>query len=482
MRSTLGLKGATGGSSFKGSGSRIPAHRVGFSAHLEFYNDGDVPAISLFKYLMHLMLSLSPLWTARQGDIPRYTGSPDVFPRFAPPSKLDIPRVSPPALAHFILWLLLPLAYPLVALAIPMREDAGGGPASHLGLSLGVMAFWGLGKSFYAMLWFEAYFGTTLEYRYVTVAAAAVVAPMAHVGLCAAMGGLASFGVSLTGALVDVSVCTGVYFTLPRQEGRGTKGQLAISISLLLAFSMAMNLLKMLNTANARGPRMGYMLMLILPPIFTRLTTDVQEALPNTSLEFSVVSQGLLTYTFSLCTYNILVFFSLEIRLWKFYLVVLAADTACMFAVGPIWSLWSSAGYLRTSQYMQTIFGWAQNPIKPRPVLLKYYTRFMAALVFSVVLSVVRASRNRGAVDATGYVERGTELGDLWACALADASISATWIVFMYRLMKRRCSKDAFNDTVIQFSKNLADIQAGATVATLMVFLINSHGENGLLQ
>ncbi|CAD7695889.1 unnamed protein product [Ostreobium quekettii] len=457
---------------------RLFGRNVSFNAQLEFYNDGDVDAWSLFKFLIKLMLAMSPLRQERSGDIPRYTGSLNVNRRFATPSILGIPPLSWPALCHFLFWLVLPCLYSLTALIIPINADAQGG--LDLPFSLGVVFLWGIVKSFYAMLWFEAYFGTTVDYRYFIVAAAGTLAPIAHISLSAASGSLLYFGISLSGAFVDIAVSVGVYFMLPKKDGLGVKGQLVISVSLLLAFTLSLNLLKMLNTANARGPQMGYMLMLILPPIFTRLTTDIQEALPNVSLEFSIVSQGLLTYAFSISTYNILVFFSLQIRLWKFYLVILAADTACMFAVGPIWSLWSTAGYLRTSKYMQTIFGWAQNPIKPRPVLVKYYTRFLAALVFSVVLSIVKSSGNGDVMNAAAHVDDNTKLGDLWACTLADALISAFWVIFMYRLMKLRCSKDAFNDAVIQFSKNLCDIQLGATVSTLMLFLINSKGENGL--
>ena len=458
------------------------AHRVGFKNQLEFYDENDIDLWSLFKFVIQLMLHTSPLRMTQEGDIPRFTGTtPSYDPRHVASLQLRIPNFSYFQFAHFVLWASLPILYPLVALCIPMKESPHGSVSRHVAFSLGSMLFFGVILSFYTVLWLESYFGVTMKGRYFTAVVAGLLAPVFHITMSFASGGVLRFGPNLCAVFVVIVAGVGAYITLPKDQGSGVKGRLAIALSVLISIIFSIYLIAMLETANDRGQKVAYFLIIILPVIFTRLTTDIQEALPNTSLEFSIVSQGFLTYVFSFCTYDLLVHFSKQVNFWKLYLVLTVVDMTCVFGVGPIWSLWSKAGYLRTSKYMQTIFGWAQNPIKPRPIIVKYYTRLTACVAFAIILSALRASGNKNAITSSSEkVIDSRKLREVWACLMIDALLSTGWIIFIYRVMKIRCSKEAFNGVVIQFSKNFCYLQTSAALAGLTLFLINSEQEHGL--
>lgn len=152
----------------------------------------------------------------------------------------------------------------------------------------------------------------------------------------------------------------------------------------------------------------------------------------------------------------------------------------CLCGVGPIWSLWSGAAILKTSKFAQTIFGWAQNPIKPKPVIMKSLTRMLAAIVMPILLTLLNKSHNQDAFKTVSEaVFANGHLSQMWVCMLSEVATSIFFIVLIYRLMKVRCAKDAFHDVLIQFSKYTSYVLLGGMVISMHSVLLSALPANG---
>lgn len=205
-----------------------------------------------------------------------------------------------------------------------------------------------------------------------------------------------------------------------------------------------------------------------------------QEALPYASAAFSMIAQGLLTWIFSGTTYYLILHLAADVPYYKLFLTYYIVDLICLCGVGPIWSLWSGSAVLKTSKFAQTIFGWAQNPIKPKPVLTKSVTRMMMAIVMPFLLTILNVSYNQGAfkIVADGVLADG-KLLQMWYCMLGEVATSLWFIVLIYRLMRVRCAKDAFHEVIIQFSKYVSYILLGGMVICMHIVLITALPANG---
>ncbi|GMH44135.1 hypothetical protein BSKO_12069 [Bryopsis sp. KO-2023] len=463
------LKSTDGSASISRTSS---GNRVNFKRQLEFYSENSIDTWSLLKYVMHRVYDSSPFW--HDGQFENTWNEETVL-------QLNIPSFSLKETLFFMALFLATFLIPICTLIIPIKASSTGKVLDNIVFSLATISILGWCVGCYVVFYLEQFFASLVRWRLLIIAGMGPVAFLFHFLLSLAGGMMLPYGADTMICIVVAVVATLFYFLLPQasREKPGFKGRLIIGSFVLTMSFASIHLLSLMEAAKTRGPQVAYLLVLILPLIFTRLTTDMQEALPYTSAGFSMIAQGFLTWLFSSTVYSLLVALALEVPYYNLYAVYLISDLACICGVGPIWSLWSTAGYLRTSKFAQTIFGWAQNPIKPKPVLVKYFTRTLVATVYPLIMTAVYASDNKEAFASTSDAVLGDgKLPKLWITMMIEVATSLFWVAFVYRLMKVRCAKDAFNGVIIQFSKNLPYILIGGTVVSLHSVLIRAKPSN----
>lgn len=69
-------------------------------------------------------------------------------------------------------------------------------------------------------------------------------------------------------------------------------------------------------------------------------------------------------------------------------------------------------------------------------------------------------------------------LTELWACCILEVFVSALWVVFIYRLMKRRCSTTAFSGTIMHMAKSFVYLCHGGIIVLLVSFLTRCAESN----
>eukprot|EP00210_Caulerpa_lentillifera_P004403 g4201.t1 len=333
--------------------------RVGFKRKPTFEDENKYTTRDVLSYILHSVSSTSPFrrnitFAANDGD-----------------HEIQIPPFQLKELLYSLFIICFPFLSSAIILCFPLTAERTGGIGYHWGFAFGIIPILGFTMGVYALLWLELFFSSPIKRRFWVMLIPWPLTMLCYSLLWVIFGRLVPFGIELITIFVCGLMSILVFFFMPLdvRETEGFKGKLAVGSFVLVASILCIRLLSLFESANKRGAEAAYLLTVILPVIFTRLTTDIQEALPYATQDFAIVAQTLVSWVYSLATYFVLLFFSKSAKLWSLYLVQLLSDVACVAGVGPIWALWSNVGYLKTSKYHQTIFGWSQKPLKPRPIL-----------------------------------------------------------------------------------------------------------------
>ncbi|CAD7697806.1 unnamed protein product [Ostreobium quekettii] len=469
---------------FSGAEFRRPSlslAKVEFQRRPTIVCETNIPLHLLLKFCIQTAYDASPWWIADDASV--------TIPRFPLPlSNLSkgplqqkIGALTLNRYAFSLLFFLLPILLPLAVLLVPLKPHYEGTVIDHLGFSLVTMGITGAIMGANTLFWMENFFGELFPWRWTLMAAMGPATAAFHFAASLPGGGVLPYGVDVSMLFVVAAVGVWGCIVAPPAVRRRMDwcSHLWVGMGILVFSMLVTHLLLLIESANARGAHVAYVLIMILPVLFTRLTTDIQEAVPYTTQEFAMQCQGILTFVFSLATYCLLIFLSKVVPLWQLYLIFETVDVLSTLFVGPVWELWWKVGYLKTNKFQQSIFGWAQNPMKPKAVVMKYYTKAIAAVAFPVILSVLAESDNQQVFKMTSsdMLDAG-KMAEIGACMVGEVVLSISWLVFLYIIMKTRCCQEDFNDLVIQFSKMFSVVQLEGVLATLLVFLIKAKPGN----
>lgn len=167
---------------------------------------------------------------------------------------------------------------PLLTTLIPITATSSGPAIDHAGFSLGMMTCLGLSMGLFSLLYFEQFFGCLLPHRRLVAVAMGPLSATFHALLSVCLGMLLPYGPDMVSLFVTFTMAIVFGLCMPKdvQKKAGFFVRLVIGASILGVSITCIRLLSLMEAAKTRGPQVAYALVLILPIIFTRLTTDVQ--------------------------------------------------------------------------------------------------------------------------------------------------------------------------------------------------------------
>lgn len=172
---------------------------------------------------------------------------------------------------------------PLLTILIPITAASSGSVIDHAGFSLGMMTLLGWSMGMYSLFYFEQFFGSLLPFRCLAMIVIGPLAAGFHILVSVSLGMLLPYGPDMVILFVvfTMAIMFGVCLPKDVRKKAGFYVRLIIGASVLGVSITCIRLLTLMEAAKTRGAQVAYALVLILPVIFTRLTTDVQVNRPT---------------------------------------------------------------------------------------------------------------------------------------------------------------------------------------------------------
>lgn len=179
---------------------------------------------------------------------------------------------------YFLFVLCFPFLASAIILCFPLTAERRGGIGDHWGFAFCIVPMLGFATGVYALLWLELYFGSPVKHRFWLMLVPWPSTMLFYGLLWVAFGGVVPFGVELTIIFVCCLMSIIVFYLMPLdvRENEGFKGKVAVGMTVLAGSILCIRMLALFESASTRGPEAAYLLTVILPVIFTRLTTDIQ--------------------------------------------------------------------------------------------------------------------------------------------------------------------------------------------------------------